>query len=42
VTDGATREEMTAITENVPKPVLAILRGVFGRSYRRDVAPAWR
>jgi len=42
VTDGATPAEMAAITSNVPKPVLAILGGIFGRSYRRDVASVWR
>lgn len=42
VTDGATPEEMAALTESVPKPVLKILSGVFGRGYRRDVAPVWR
>jgi hypothetical protein len=42
VTDGATPEEMAAMTENVPRPVLAIIGGIFGRGYRRDVAPVWR
>ena len=42
VTDGATAEEMATITGNVPKPVLAVIRGIWGRGYRRDVAPAWR
>jgi hypothetical protein len=42
VTDGATAEEMAALTESVPKPVLAMIGGIFGRGYRRDVAPAWR
>jgi hypothetical protein len=42
VTDGATAEEMAALTESVPKPVLKVLAGVFGRGYRRDVAPVWR
>jgi hypothetical protein len=42
VTDGATAEEQEAVTGNVPKPVLAILTGIWGRSYRRDVAPVWR
>jgi len=42
VTDGASPEEMAAITDNVPKPVLAIMSGIFGRGYRRDVAPVWR
>lgn len=42
VTDGATPEEMAALSESVPKPVLKILSGIFGRGYRRDVAPVWR
>ena len=42
VSDGATPEEMASLTESVPKPVLKILAGVFGRGYRRDVAPVWR
>jgi hemerythrin-like domain-containing protein len=42
VSDGATSEELAAINENVPRPVLAIIRGVFGRNYRRDVASVWR
>jgi hypothetical protein len=42
VTDGATSEEMAAITGNVPKPVLMIISGIFGRGYRRDVASVWR
>lgn len=42
VTDGAAADEMAALTSTVPKPVLKIISGVFGRGYRRDVAPAWR
>jgi len=42
VTDGAGAEEMAALTESVPKPVLKILGGLFGRGYRREVAPVWR
>jgi hypothetical protein len=42
VMEGATPEEKAAITESVPKPVLAIIGGIFGRGYRRDVASAWR
>lgn len=42
VTDGATPEEMAAITDSVPKPVLAVIGGIFGRGYRRDVASVWR
>jgi len=41
VLDGATTEEQAAITDSVPKPVLKIIGGIFGRSYRRDVASVW-
>ena len=40
--DGATPEESAAITDTVPKPVLTVIAGVFGRSYRKSVAPVWR
>ena len=40
--DGSSPEEMAAIKENVPGPVFAVLNGLFGRRYRREVAPAWR
>jgi hypothetical protein len=42
VMNGATPEEQAAITESVPKPVLMIIGGIFGRGYRRDVATAWQ
>ena len=42
VQDGASAEELAALRHSVPGPVLAILGGVFGRSYRRDIAPVWR
>jgi hemerythrin-like domain-containing protein len=42
VTDGASEAEMAAIRGTVPAPVLMLLSGLFGRTYRRDVAPAWR
>jgi hypothetical protein len=42
VMDGASAEEQAAIAESVPKPVLAIIGGIFGRGYRRDIAPVWR
>ncbi len=42
ITDGATREEMTAIKQNVPAPAIVIVGGLFGRRYRRDVASVWR
>jgi hemerythrin-like domain-containing protein len=41
VTDGATPDETRAITANIPKPVITIIGGIFGRSYRRDIAPVW-
>ena len=42
LTDGASTEEHQVIRESVPAPVLAVITGLFGRSYRRDVAPVWR
>jgi hypothetical protein len=41
VTDGASAEEMAAIKGSVPGPVLAIIGGVFGRGYRKNIAPIW-
>jgi hypothetical protein len=41
VLDGASPEERAAVTASVPGPVLTIIGGVFGRSYRKDVAPTW-
>jgi len=41
VTDGATPQERDAVADGIPKPVLAILSGVFGRGYRKEVAPTW-
>jgi hemerythrin-like domain-containing protein len=42
VLDGASPQERAAVTEEVPGPVLSIIGGVFGRGYRRDVAPVWK
>jgi hemerythrin-like domain-containing protein len=39
--DGASAEERAALRESVPGPVLAIIGGVFGRRYRKAVAPVW-
>jgi hypothetical protein len=39
--DGASAEERAAVHKSVPAPVLAILSGVFGRGYRKKVAPVW-
>jgi hemerythrin-like domain-containing protein len=41
VTDGATAQEREAVADGIPKPVLAILSGVFGRGYRKEIAPTW-
>jgi hypothetical protein len=39
--DGATPEEKAALRQSVPGPVIAIIGGLFGRRYRREVAPVW-
>jgi hypothetical protein len=41
VQDGASPEELTALRGSVPGPVLAVITGVFGRRYRKEVAPVW-
>ena len=40
--DGATASDLAGLKQNVPVPVVAVLTSVFGRSYRRTVAPVWR
>jgi len=42
VTDGASADELAAIKGQVPGPVLMIIGGIFGRGYRRNIAPVWR
>jgi len=42
VSDGATPDEQRAITGNIPGPVLAIIDGIWGRGYRKNIAPVWR
>jgi len=42
VLDGASPEEHAAATRNVPGPVLTIIGGLFGRSYRKNIAPVWQ
>jgi hemerythrin-like domain-containing protein len=39
--DGATAQEKAALRESVPGPVLTIIGGLFGRRYRKEVAPVW-
>jgi hemerythrin-like domain-containing protein len=41
VQDGATPEQRTALAASVPGPVLAIMGGLFGRGYRKEIAPVW-
>jgi hypothetical protein len=42
VMDGASADEQAAIKGNVPGPVLMIIGGIFGRGYRKNVAPVWK
>lgn len=39
--DGTGQPERSAITENIPAPVLKVIVALFGRSYRKEVAPVW-
>jgi hypothetical protein len=39
--DGAAPEELAVLRAHVPRPVMGVLGGVFGRRYRREVAPVW-
>ena len=41
VLDGASVDERAAVTSEVPGPVLTVLGGVFGRSYRKNVSSVW-
>ena len=41
VLDGCGPEERAPSRSEIPKPVLAILTGLFGRGYRKNVAPVW-
>ena len=40
--DGASRDELVGLRQNMPGPVVAIIGGVFGGKYRRTIAPAWQ
>ena len=42
ISDGTTPDMQQGLKENVPRPVLAVMAGVFGRSYRKNVAPVWK
>jgi hypothetical protein len=40
--DGAGPRELASLRATIPPPVLFVISRVFGRSYRRDIAPIWR
>ena len=42
VLDGASPDERAAVTRDVPGPVLSLVDGIFGRGYRRSIAPVWK
>jgi hypothetical protein len=42
VLDGASPAERSALAHEVPRPVVTIIGGIFGRGYRKNVAPVWR
>jgi len=39
--DGASIDQREAVTSMVPGPVVTVVSTVFGRGYRKDVAPVW-
>ena len=41
VQDGASPQEQAALAASVPGPVLKVMSGLFGRRYRKEVAPVW-
>jgi hypothetical protein len=41
LSDGASAAELEALTAEIPKPVVTIIGGLFGRGYRRSIAPLW-
>ena len=42
VQDGAGPDELAAMRAEVPGPVISVIGGLFGRGYRKEVAPVWR
>jgi hemerythrin-like domain-containing protein len=40
--DGAGARERDGLKAAIPGPVLAVITALFGRRYRREVAPTWR
>lgn len=41
IQDGATTDELAALRAHVPRPVMTVLSGLFGRRYRQEVAVVW-
>ena len=42
LTDGISPEAQESINATIPAPVRAIVTGLFGRSYKKNIAPTWR
>jgi len=42
ISDGGSPEMQQGLRDNVPRPVVAVMAGLFGRSYRKNVAPVWK
>jgi hypothetical protein len=42
LTDGMSAEDRAVLRATVPPPLSGVLSTVFGRRYRREVAPVWR
>ena len=40
--DGTDAETRAALGADIPTPVLLVMTRLFGRGYRRDIAPVWR
>jgi hemerythrin-like domain-containing protein len=41
VQDGQSAEEKAGLRDSVPRPVIVIITFLFGRRYRKEIAPAW-
>jgi hypothetical protein len=42
LTDGSSQQEREALAASVPTPVVTVMVALFGRGYRKRVAPAWK
>lgn len=41
ILDGASPDQRAALSHTVPGPVLKLVTGIFGRDYKKNVAPVW-